>query len=102
MISVILITLRFLVNTVYNINYIYSAETYPTVLRANGLSFNSIFGRCGIIINMLLVEILEKKYFIFCFVMCLICLVLSFFLKETYKLEIKDFIEEKHEGDEDD
>lgn len=106
--SVFLVILRFLITTVYNINYIYSAEVYPTVFRALGLSYNSLFGRLGIIVNMLLLEILEMKYFIFCLITCTICSVLTLFLKETHNCELKDFLKEKdkskavHDNDDDD
>ena len=99
--SVFLVILRFFITTVYNINYIYSAEVYPTVYRALGLSYNSLFGRIGIIINMVLIELLEENYFIFCFVTCSICIVLSFYLKETYKSEIQDLHDNKKNFEED-
>jgi MFS family permease len=99
--SVFLVILRFLITTVYNINYIYSAEVYPTVYRALGLSYNSLFGRLGIIVNMLLLEVLQMRYFIFCLITCTFCCILSLFLKETHHSELKDFEKEnyKHKVD---
>ena len=92
--NVFTLAFRFFLSTMYNINYVYSAEYYPTVLRAKGLAFNTLLGRFGAIISPFLVEIFEFKYFLFCLIITIISFILSFLLKETYNTELKNFVED--------
>jgi len=80
---VILILVRFLITIIYNINYFYCNEIYPNSLLSIALSYNSFFGRLGILFNFIVIEYLESNYYKFCFGLSLICFLLSLFLRET-------------------
>jgi hypothetical protein len=88
------IAIRFFISTMYSINYVYSTEFYPTVIRAKGLAINTLCGRFGAIVSPILVEVFEFNYFLFCLVISVISLAGSFLLKETYNTELKNFIED--------
>jgi MFS family permease len=85
----IMILLRFIISSIYSIIYVYSTEFYPTDIRSKGLAYNSICGRLSSIIFPILVEILDKEFFILVSVIFSISFILSFFLKETYNLELE-------------
>jgi MFS family permease len=85
---------RFAISGVYNIIYTYTAEVYPTVLRAKGLGFNSICARLGGIIFPLLIELLGKQViFIFC-LLNFISVILCLWLPETYGKDSPEKINE--------
>ena len=87
--SVFYVSFRFVISIIYLIIYIYSTEIYPTDIRAKGLAFNAVCGRLSSIFIPFLVEFLGDKFLIYCLILFAIGFVLSFFLKETYGLELK-------------
>ncbi len=53
--TIFMIVLRFFISMMYNINYVYSTEFYPTDIRARGFALNAVFGRIGAILTPFLV-----------------------------------------------
>ena len=91
--DIFLISLRFLISTIYSIIYVYSIEFYPTYIRAKGLSFNAVFGRFSSIFVPFLVEILAEEIFVCFLIGFIVCLLLTFLLKETYNTELEQHTE---------
>ncbi len=90
--TLLLIILRFFISMIYNINYVYSTEFYPTDIRAKGFALNAVFGRIGAILTPFLVEMMGFYYFIFLLTIYIIAFLLTFLLKETYNTELEQYI----------
>jgi len=92
--NILTLAFRFIISTIYAIIYVYSTEYYPTVIRAKGLSMNTLCGRFGAIVSPFLVEIYEFNYFVMCLIVIICCFFSTFLLVETYNTELKNFVED--------
>jgi MFS family permease len=87
-----MIALRFGISMIYNINYVYSTEFYPTDIRAKGFAFNALFGRLGGIVIPFVVEVMGFYYFLASALAFVICFIFSFFIQETFDTELQQYI----------
>ena len=93
--TVLALLARFCVSGVYNIIYTYSTEVYPTVVRSNGLGFNSVCGRVGGMLMPYLLEILSGSITYLFFGLNLLALVAVMILPETFGKTLADSIPEE-------
>jgi len=96
--------LRFFVNFGFVILWQYTAEVYPTVVRATGCAAAFSIGRIGAIIAPPIFELLQRlchgnnqAYFTLCSVVCLMNLLPLAFLHETRGKNLSDTLEEEED-----
>jgi MFS family permease len=98
--TILSVTARFCVSAVYNIIYTYSTEVYPTVIRSNGLGYNSVCGRIGGMVFPFLLEILHDSItYVFIF-LNLFALLAVLILPETFGKPLSDSLPEDLEEEE--
>lgn len=97
--TILSVTARFCVSAVYNIIYTYSTEVYPTVIRSNGLGYNSVCGRIGGMVFPLLLEILHDSITYLFIVLNLLALLAVLILPETFGKPLADSLPEDIETD---
>jgi OCT family organic cation transporter-like MFS transporter 4/5 len=81
---------RFAVAGIFTILYTYSLEVYPTPVRAVGFGINSAAARVGSIACPFLIEIMDKYINLVFVSLNVICLILMFFMPETYGQPLMD------------
>ena len=94
--TILSLTARFCVSGVYNIIYTYSTEVYPTVVRSNGLGFNSVCGRVGGMVFPFILEIMHSSITYLFMGLNLIALFAVLLLPETYGKPLSDSIPEEN------
>ena len=96
--TILSLTARFCVSGVYNIIYTYSTEVYPTVVRSNGLGYNSVCGRVGGMVFPFILEILHDSITYLFMGLNLLALVAVLILPETFGKPLTDSLPEEIEG----
>jgi hypothetical protein len=97
--TVLSLTARFCVSGVYNVIYTYSTEVYPTVVRSNGLGFNSVCGRIGGMVFPFILEILHESITYVFLGLNLLALMAVLTLPETYGKPLTDTLPEEEGAD---
>ena len=92
--TILSLSARFCVSGVYNIIYTYSTEVYPTVVRSNGLGFNSVCGRVGGMVFPFILEVLHDSITYLFMGLNLLALIAVMILPETYGKTLTDSIPE--------
>lgn len=93
--TILSLTARFCVSGVYNVIYTYSTEVYPTVVRSNGLGFNSVCGRIGGMVFPFALEILHESITYLFMALNLLAIVAVMILPETYGKPLTDTLTEE-------
>ncbi len=95
--TILSLTARFCVSGVYNVIYTYSTEVYPTVVRSNGLGFNSVCGRIGGMVFPFILEILHESITYVFLGLNLLAMVAVLVLPETFGKPLTDSLPEEEE-----
>jgi len=93
--TILSLTARFCVSGVYNVIYTYSTEVYPTVVRSNGLGFNSVCGRIGGMVFPFILEILHESITYVFLGLNLLAMVAVLVLPETFGKPLTDTLPEE-------
>jgi hypothetical protein len=84
---------RFGITSIYSLMYTYSTEVYPTIIRAKGLGTNALFARFASVLVPVVLEFVNA--FLIFPVLCIIGLIVSFYIPETFGKPLEDEIEEE-------